>query len=590
MLKQCLSCFLAIGLVIATAFLARVDVAQADNRPWIHATSFDEQCFTASVEPDVRIHVNAPLNDEGHPARGTRLIIYALPNGNTLEQTLGCEMTDGLDWHYDVQHVAAQVRFYRSLVPEQRVVLVCAEAEGLSWPSWRGKHENGNAHIVQLVDGWRREFGEDDAEVTLTGHSGGGSFMFGLIEGDDDIRPYVDRIAYLDANYSFDAEKHGGKFIRWLEHDESRRLIVVAYDDREIVLDGKKVVGPTGGTYRASGRMRDAFGQDFPLKESKQSPFHEYTGLDGRLRFFIHPNPDNKILHTVLVGEMNALLHALTLGSHNEGAWGTFDEPRAYAKWIQRQPTQRPAKLPPRTTDAIGGKAFINAIEGLTLLDREAAILREITGGNFPEFHRKLKTVTIRATDDDGTEIVGTLQVMPDYLAVGSDADFVRMPMTPQTAQQIADQFGFTLPTRKIVNAIDEQAEVRLEPRPLTSEREAARTFLEHHEIIEQQRAGNPLGLLTSGIKKDIVLSPRIFERPERLAIYGWRKLDGQPIQNLTIVHRNRYVDYSHGARLILSEIEVAGRTTAITEMIADPKRCLLLSDEGPMNPPRYPK
>ena len=28
--------------------------------------------------------------------------------------------------------------------------------------------------------------------------------------------------------------------------------------------------------------------------------------------------------------------------------------------------------------------------------------------------------------------------------------------MTPQTAQQIADQFGCTLPTRKMVDAIDE--------------------------------------------------------------------------------------------------------------------------------------
>ena len=44
----------------------------------------------------------------------------------------------------------------------------------------------------------------------------------------------------------------------------SRRLIVLAYDDREIMLDGKKVVGPDGGTFRATGRMRDAFGQDLP--------------------------------------------------------------------------------------------------------------------------------------------------------------------------------------------------------------------------------------------------------------------------------------------------------------------------------------
>ena len=48
---------------------------------------------------------------------------------------------------------------------------------------------------------------------------------------------------------------------------------------------------------------------------------------------------------------------------------------------------------------------------------------------------------------------------MPDYLAVGSDDDFVRMPMTPQTAQQIADLFGCILPTRKMVDAIDAAAD-----------------------------------------------------------------------------------------------------------------------------------
>ena len=52
----------------------------------------------------------------------------------------------------------------------------------------------------------------------------------------------------------------------------------------------------------------------------------------------------------------------------------------------------------------------------------------------------------------------GTIEVMPDYLAVGSDDDFVRMPMRPQTAQQIADAFGCVLPTRKIVDAMDAAA------------------------------------------------------------------------------------------------------------------------------------
>ena len=71
----------------------------------------------------------------------------------------------------------------------------------------------------------------------------------------------------------------------------------------------------------------------------------------------------------------------------------------------------------------------------------------------------------------------------------------------------------------------------------MTKDRETVATFAEHNQIIEKQRGDKPLGLLVIGSKKDIVLTPRIFEKPQRLAIYGWRQLNDQPIQPLTIVH-----------------------------------------------------
>lgn len=577
--------------------------------PWIRSPWFNERiAFTTEFKSTVRLYFNAPSEDSDKPFKMTRVIFYALPNGNTIEQTLGCRMVSGLDWHYDIQHVAAQIRLLRSFAPDERIVLICAEAEGLSWPNWRRTVPDANAKIAQLVDYWCWRFCEQHEKVTLTGHSGGGSFLFGLIEASDDIPAYIDRIAFLDANYSFEDGQHAAKLERWLAGDDSRRLIVLAYDDREIMLDGKKVVGPAGGTFRATGRMRDALGKMFPLTETTRPPFHETTGLDGRIHFYVHPNPENKILHTALVGEMNGLAHIATLGASIK-AWGTFGGPRAYTKWVQPEPTvsndsQAPTyehatrtaafqlALPSRAANAIGGGEFVKSVEGLSLNDREAAILREITSGNFPEFLRNFKVVAIRGTIKDESrdkEIKSSIEVMPDYLAIGSDADFVRIPMTPQTAQQIADLFGCTLPTRKIVDAIDKTAKVRIAPHPLTQNREAAATFHEHHDIIEKQRSGKPLGLLITGIKKDIVLSPRIFERPQRLAIYGWQQLDGTPIQPLTIVHWDRYVDYSHGVRLVRNAIEVDGKKCKITDLLADPSRCGLVSDEGPMDPPRYP-
>jgi hypothetical protein len=609
----------SIYVLILGAYAASQASADGGAYPWTRSSQFAETSFTTTLDSNIRIHVNAPLDDKGNPARATWLIVYTLPAGNTIEQTLGCQMKPGLDWHYDIQHVAAQVRMLRTLVPNERIVLVCPEGPGLNWSSFRKAHTDANARMGQLVDNWRKDFCTDDAHVMLTGHSNGGSFMFGVIDASDKIPAYIDRIAFLDANYNFDAAQHAGKIERWLKGDNARRLVVIAYDDREITLNGKKVLGPTGGTYRATGRMRDALGKVFPLAQSTNPPFQETVGLDGRIHFFIHPNPQNKIMHTLLVGEMNGLVHAATLGTPNEEKWGKFGGPRAYTKWVQAEPApivKQPAedaaipmsklvaelpscirlasskqlKLPARPKDAIGGAEFMEKLQDLPVDQHEPAILREISSGNFPDFLREFKLVPIVGPlKAGGKGVTATLEVMPDYIAVGSDKDFVRIPMTPQTAQQIADLFGCTLPTRKMVDTIDRVAEVRLAPHPMTVAREAVSTFAEHNAIIEKQRGDKPLGLLVIGSKKDIVLTPRIFEKPHRLAIYGWRQLNGQPIQPLTIVHVDHYVDYSHGVRLVRDRVEFDGKVVKITDVLADPDRCGLISDEGPMKPPRYP-
>jgi hypothetical protein len=155
------------------------------------------------------------------------------------------------------------------------------------------------------------------------------------------------------------------------------------------------------------------------------------------------------------------------------------------------------------------------------------------------------------------------------------------MPMTPQAAAKIAKAFGCVLPTRKMVDLIYAEAAVKLDPEPLTEKREEISTFLLHNEKIEWQRRTRPLGDLVAGHKKDIVITNRLKEKPNRVAIYGWHKRDGKPIQPLYIGHRDFYVDYSHGVRLIKQECTVNGNTMEIVDVLKDPKLCELLSDEG---------
>lgn len=537
--------------------------------PW-----FGESVREQWIEGDVRVLINIPENFDRK--RTTKLVIFATPNGNSIENTMGCAKAEGLDWHFDIQHVAAQIRQVRQQRPNENYVLACIEAEGLSWPTWRRNHKDAGAKARRIVE-WIRKVVDTPNQVTLTGHSGGGSFVFAYVDGGESIPDDVERISFLDSNYSYaEANSHGDKLLAWLWSDAKHRLTVIAYDDREITLNGKKVVSETGGTFRATDRMLTRFGKDLQLTEGTSGDFRTYSGLDGRAAFFVHPNPENKILHTVLVGEMNGLMKVLiddtSLGS-----------PRLYSKWVQPAP-----RIPPRPADAKSGPDFMKSIATLPRAEREDAIAKEVLNGNMPDFQRRFQKVTIKGKDSAGKEHAAVIEVMPDYLCVGSEANFVRVPMNAQTAQRIADAFGCSLPTRKIVDATYQQSVAKLSPIPLTKDRETVETFLHHHELIEQQRIETALGQIVSGIKKDVVLSNRLAEKANRVAIYGWHKIDGTPIQPLNVTHVNWYVDYSHGVRLIKRTVMVDGKPRDIRHVLHDPNLCSLLSDEGPIQFPSY--
>lgn len=552
--------------------------------PW-----FGEQTREERTADGIRMLINAPGVLD--PALPTRLVIYATPNGNTLEQTLGCAPAPGLDWHFDIQHVAAQIRRLREVDRRENIVLARVEAEGLSWPTWNRKHPGGGKRLRGLVTETMRRLRGNPVRITLSGHSGGGSFLFAVLSSGERIPEEVERIAFLDANYSYsELAGHGDRLLAWLHGSPRRHLSVIAYDDRQIMLNGKLVVGAEGGTYRASQRMLERLRKEGAVTESASGTTLEYAAQNGQVRVRIVTNPENRILHTALVGERNGLLAALTEGTPEEAAWGKFGPPRAYTRWIQ------PAAFAPvvgdqaiaRPANADAGAEVFRRVAQLGALEREALLRGELLRGNLPPFLWKWSRVTLRGVDAEGREHMAELEVMPDFLAVGSDEDFVRVPLTPATAQAIADQFQCLLPTRKIVDAVYAQAAVKLEPVPLTEARETAAAFLLHNTRIEEQRRGKELGLLTARTKKDVVVTNRLDEKPGRVAIYGWHQPTGVPIQPLTTVHAAAYVDYSHGIRLVRQRVLVDGKPMKLDDLLRDPALCVLVSDEGPIVHPRY--
>lgn len=519
------------------------------------------------------------------------LILYALPNGNTTAETMGRRLVEGVGWRYDIQHIGAQTRALRARGLGQAIV-VYLEADTKSWPEWRRVHggERANARIVEMVDQLRAAIGNPpQLAVTLTGHSGGGSFAWGFIDGQDALPAWLERIAFLDSNYSFEY-RHGGKLVQWLRRNPLNTLVVLAYDDRNIMLDGKKVVSDSGGTWRASSRMMNYLREPFAFTADTLGEFLRYRA--PQIDILLHPNPANRILHTAMIGEMNGYLHALLVRRPEYERGGAVLKPaRVYGQWIEAGvplPPAAPPDIPARAVNAPTGSAFIASVARLSRDEREAAIRRALFAGNVPSFLRVLRPVEVSATGADGARHTIAYEVMPDYLAIGSDADFVRMPMSPYTAQAFCDAFGFVVPTRKMVNDIWAAATVHVDPRPLTEARESPLTFLQHHRIIEAQLGGTARGAFVAGLKKDIVVTSRLLERPERVAIFGWHHTNGEPIQPLYAGHVDWYVDYSHGIRPVRRWMRVDGIPRPFETILNDRQQLYLLSDEGAIAVPRY--
>ncbi|MEO8759878.1 MAG: T9SS type A sorting domain-containing protein, partial [Bacteroidia bacterium] len=251
--------------------------------------------------------------------------------------------------------------------------------------------------------------------------------------------------------------------------------------------------------------------------------------------------------------------------------------------------------LPARQTTALSGSQFEATIASstLSLTNRENMIYTQVSAGNVPNFYRTLVAVTSTATISSATQSV-TYYVAPDYLAIGCDTDYFLMPMSPMLATRINTLTGTTLPTRKMVGDIWTAASVKLAPQPLTagSQMSTVPFFAHHDSIVGQQRAtfSNALGSLTSGDKKDVIISNMIYTTANRVIIFGWYYQNGTYIQPMTNVHADTYMDYSHGIRLVQNTCMLNGTTpTTIQSVLESSTLNSILSDEGVISQPWYP-
>ena len=254
--------------------------------------------------------------------------------------------------------------------------------------------------------------------------------------------------------------------------------------------------------------------------------------------------------------------------------------------------------IPERPANALTGSAFAAQVTGMSIEDREIAVVREILSGNVPSFSRTFRSLKINQTiDSKDYELVCFAAC--DYLAIGSDEDYLYMPLTPSTAQYLADQFNCSLPTSKIVDHIYTNAEIKLSPQPIppSDTMTTIQVFGQHMDSINQQfsRLGSEqsASAIVAGHKKDIIISNRIYDPDgsyERVVIYGWHLSENNPIQPVFNGHIARYADYSHGVRFISKCTFINGSSIPLEDVLKNPVLSSLLSNEGAINKAYYPE
>ncbi len=293
---------------------------------------FGELACSFTFSPEVKILINSPALTNFTPDKPVLLILYTLPNGNTIEQTIGRKLRPGDDWHFDSQQIGAQTRFLRGMITNRTVVVAYLEAGTKSWPAWRKKY--GDARILEIVACLKNFFPTNHVEVALTSHSGGGSFVFGYINAIGKIPDDVVRLAFLDSDYGYNpALAHDEMLTRWLKSSDQHTLCVLAYDDSAALLNGKSFVSTNGGTWGRSHAMLQDFSGEFKFTSRTNSGLKTYSALDGRIEFLLKENPDRKILHTVQVGR-NGFIQAMVSGTTNEGHGYEYFGERSYTNYI----------------------------------------------------------------------------------------------------------------------------------------------------------------------------------------------------------------------------------------------------------------
>jgi len=229
--------------------------------------------------------------------------------------------------------------------------------------------------------------------------------------------------------------------------------------------------------------------------------------------------------------------------------------------------------------------------------DREKYIYDQVLVGNF-----EAEWVEIEHTD--GVRTI-KLNVMRDALKI----DGVRVNVSAELQQRLADVFNASLLTTQIADLIFAKAMHRIEPCPMTISSTVA-SMVKHSQMIDAKLGKSDNGLVAT-VGKHWVLDKKLDLNTKKACNYGWhfigtsyKGIKGYPvpsrvnsvgglpisvIQPNACAHDMKHSDYSQVCQLVSQACTIDGVTHRFSDVLQDPKLCGLVTVAGPLSNVRQP-
>lgn len=231
--------------------------------------------------------------------------------------------------------------------------------------------------------------------------------------------------------------------------------------------------------------------------------------------------------------------------------------------------------------------------------DRENYVFDQVLAGNFDAEWTPLEY------NIEGNSI--KLNVMKDALKV----DGVRVNVSAQFQQKLADVFDASLLTAQVVDLMYIHAKKHIEPQPMPISSTVA-AMLKHSQNVDRALGGAVDGLVAP-VGKHWVLDKKLESMTDRACTYGWhfvgttmRGIKGYSVasrynqnypraQNNSVIQQNTcghdmwHLDYSQTCQLVSQTCWVDGVEKRFSDLITDPGLCKLVTHAGPLKIVRQP-